>query len=135
MSFGQVLYQKPAKSSSSCSAEFNFESALAFIVTSFKLVFCGGTDEDDIETLDKPINSDQDGEILVQPADTLGSCIDEGGKLVPGTRNPIELSDGASASRLARSLPRLAEVWVLQGSAVDFQHEGSTLAVPRHVAQ
>eukprot|EP00439_Symbiodinium_sp_Y106_P069617 s1892_g12.t1 len=76
VSFGQVLYQKPAKSSSS-------------------------TDEDDIETLDKPINSDQDGEILVQPADTLGSCIDEGGKLV----------------------------WVLQGSAVDFQHEGSTLAV------
>ncbi|CAE7660680.1 rpoC2 [Symbiodinium necroappetens] len=76
VSFGQVLYQKPVKSSPS-------------------------TDEDDIETLDKPINSDQDGEILVQPADTLGSCIDEGGKLV----------------------------WVLQGSAVDFEHEGSTLAV------
>ena len=92
------------------------------------LVFFRGTDEDDIETLDKPINSDQDGEILVQPADTLGSCIDEGGKLVPGTRDP-------KSFLVVPPLTRLSEVWVLQGSAVDFQHEGSTLAAPRHATQ
>ncbi|CAE7032798.1 rpoC2 [Symbiodinium natans] len=76
VSFGQVLYQKPVKSSHS-------------------------PNEEDIETLDKPINSDEDGEVILQDADAQGSCIDEGGKLV----------------------------WVLQGTALDFQHEGSSLAV------
>ncbi|CAE7761850.1 rpoC2 [Symbiodinium pilosum] len=76
VSFGQVLYQKPVMSSQS-------------------------SDEEAVETLDKPINSDQDGEVVLQEADAQNNCIEQGGMLV----------------------------WVLQGTSLDFQHEGSTLAV------
>ena len=75
VSFGQVLYQKPLKTPPS--------------------------DNDDVEVLNKQIQSGTSGEVFIQPADAKSNCI-EGGNLV----------------------------WVLQGSCLDIQQDkGCSLAV------
>lgn len=136
MSFGQVLYQKPLKTPPSPSLGANLLIEIRDLSETFPNRESFKGDNDDVEVLNKQIQSGTSGEVFIQPADAKSNCI-EGGNLVPGNARICRMSirffswENLWNSKLRAVASFYCKVWVLQGSCLDIQQDkGCSLAVP-----